>query len=137
MEPATTMKPSTKTRVSPGGVGPGDATVIKTAECTGVRTGLAVGHREPMLRTGEASRGRPAMNFAAVMTEIVAIYKSSAMGDVGIVVVNDRVVVPVGSPVMPSPSKTAEEADSKTYTERNLRTADENAGNRIPSGPHR
>ena len=56
MEPTATMNPPAKARVSSEGVGPGDATVIKTAECTGVRPGLAVWRREPVLRTGESSR---------------------------------------------------------------------------------
>jgi hypothetical protein len=77
------------------------------------------------------------MKIPCVMTEIVAIDERSAMGDVGVVVINDGAVMPVESPVMPSPAKAAEVANSKAYAERNRRASDENAWNRIPSGPHR
>jgi hypothetical protein len=77
------------------------------------------------------------MNIAGMMSEVVAIDERSAMGNVGVVVIDDGAVMPVGSPVMPSPAEAAEEADSKTYTERNRRAANEDSGNRIPSGPHR
>jgi len=137
MEPSATMKPSAKTRVSTGGVGPGDATVVKTAERTGVRAGLAVWRSEPMLRTGDSSRSWATMKVAGAVTEIVAIDERSAMGDVRVVVIDDRAVMPVESPAMPSPAKTAEVANSKTCTERNRGAANEDAGNRIPSGPHR
>ena len=137
MEPTATVKPSAKTRLSTGGVGPGDATVVKTAERTGVRPGLAVWRREPMLRTGESSRSWATMKIAAAMSKIVAIDERSAVGDVPVVVIHDRVVMPVESPAMPSPAKTAEVADSKTCTERNRGAANEDSGHRIPSGPHR
>jgi hypothetical protein len=77
------------------------------------------------------------MKIPCVMTEIVAIDERSAMGDVGVVVINDGAVMPVESPVMPSPAKAAEVANSKAYAERNRRAANEDAGNRIPSGPDR
>ena len=137
MEPSATMKPSAKTRLSSRGVGPGDATVVKTAEGTGVRPGLAVWRREPMFCTGESSRGWAAMKIAAAVSKIVAIDERSAMRDVGVVVVNDPVVVPVESPAMPSPTKAAEVANSKPHAERDRRAANEDSGHRIPSGPHR
>ena len=136
MEPSATVKPSAKTRLPTRGIGPGDATVIKTAERTRVRPGLAVWRREPMLRAGESSRSCASMKIPGVMTEIVAIDERSAMGDVGVVVIDDSAVMPVESPAMPSPAKAAEVANSKAHSERDRRAADENAGNRIPSGPH-
>jgi hypothetical protein len=48
--------------------------VVKTAERTGVRPGLAVWRREPMLRTGESSRSWAAMKIAGAVTEVVAHY---------------------------------------------------------------
>ena len=135
MEPSASVKPSAKTRLSSGGVGPGDATVVITTERTGVRPGLDVWRRRPMLCARESSRSLAAMNIAGAVTEIVAIDERSAMGDVGVVVIDDRAIMPVESPAMPSPAKAAEVANSKAYAKRNRRTADENAGNRIPSGP--
>src|SRR2546430_11672352 len=82
MKPSATVKPATEARVSSGGVGPCDATVVKTAERTGVRTWLAVWRREAMLRAGESSRGWAAMNIASVTSEIAAIDECSAVGNV-------------------------------------------------------
>jgi hypothetical protein len=52
--------------------------------------------------------------------ESIAIDEDSAVGNVGVVVVNDIAVVPVKSPVVPSPPKPAKEsrfeAKSKNHT---------------------
>ena len=77
------------------------------------------------------------MKIAAAMSKIVAIDERSAVGDVPVVVIHDRVVMPVESPAMPPPTKTAEVANSKACAERNRGAANEDAGNRIPSWPHR
>src|SRR6202051_751820 len=69
------------------------------------------------------------------MTEVVAISESSAVRDVGVVVVDDSMVLPVRSPVMPAPAKAAEESDSKANTERQVWTAIPNSWIRIPSRP--
>src|SRR5205807_692758 len=130
-------KPATKTRVTSGGVRPGYATVVKAAEGTRARAGLNVLRREPVVRARKPSRVWTPMEIAGVTTEIAAIDERPAVGNVGVVVIDDRAVMPVESPVMPSPTKAAEVADSETYTEPNRRAADENAGNRIPSRPHR
>ena len=44
---------------------------------------------------------------------IISIHKSCAMGDVGMLVVNNVVAMPVISPVGPPPAKAAKETDSK------------------------
>jgi hypothetical protein len=56
------------------------------------------------------------------MIEGVVIGEDSAVGDVGIVVENDSVVMPIISPIVPTPAKTAEEADAKTEAKRNSRS---------------
>jgi hypothetical protein len=137
MKSASAVKPATKTRLSAEGIRPNGAAMVKTAERTGVRGGLAVWGRKPMLRTCECSCSRTVMTAADVASEIVSINECSAVGNVRIVVIDDRVVMPVESPMMPSPAKAAEVANSKAYTEGNCRAADENSGDWIPSGPHR
>ena len=78
---------------------------------------------KPMLGSGEPSRGRAPMKSVGTtksrisMREIVAIYKGSTVTDVGGVVEHHSPVVPIESPVMPSPAKAAEEPNSKTGTE--------------------
>jgi hypothetical protein len=49
--------------------------------------------------------------------EVIAIYKGSTVADVGGVIEHHSPVVPIESPVMPSPAKAAEEPNSKTGTE--------------------
>lgn len=51
------------------------------------------------------------------VTQIVAINDRSAVGDVGVVVVNHTTTMPVVSPVPPAPSESSEETNSKSDTE--------------------
>src|SRR5271157_2424919 len=67
--------------------------------------------------------------------EIVAIDENSALGNVGVMVVDDPVVVPIVSPVSPAPAETAKKADSKTESERNSGTREEQPRIPIPAGP--
>ena len=59
--------------------------------------------------------GVPAIKAGVI--EIVAIDDRSAVGDVGVVVVDYPVATPVASPVIPTPPKSSEEADSESKTE--------------------
>lgn len=49
--------------------------------------------------------------------EVVTIDDRSAVGDVGVVVVDHPVAMPIAAPVMPAPAKSSKEADSKSDTE--------------------
>src|SRR5579864_2253110 len=69
------------------------------------------------------------------MIHVIAVDKDSAVGDVGVVVKNDSVVMPVISPVMPAPPEPAEEAHSKTKAERDSRSRKEQPRIRIPARP--
>src|SRR5580692_12460554 len=68
--------------------------------------------------------------------EVVAIDENPAMRYVGVVVVNDAVVMPIVAPVVPAPAKPAKEADSKAEAECNSRTCKEQSWVRIPARPH-
>ena len=70
-----------------------------------------------------------------VVAEIIAIDDRPAVGDVGVVVVNNSVVVPIVSPVVPTPAITAEEPNSKTKTKRDSRASKVQSWIRIPAGP--
>ena len=50
---------------------------------------------------------------------VIAIYERSAVGNIDVAVVNDRVVVPVRFPVMPSPSEPTKETDRIAHAEQN------------------
>jgi len=52
-----------------------------------------------------------------VVIEVVAIDDRSTVRDVGVVVVDHSVAVPVASPVMPAPSKSSEVTNSKSNSE--------------------
>src|SRR6266850_4821817 len=69
----------------------------------------------------------------ATMAEIVAIDERVAMRDVGIVVVDHAPVVPVVSPVVPTPAKSAEVADAKAVAEIDTRLAEVESRERIPT----
>src|SRR6266849_10314823 len=71
----------------------------------------------------------------AGVVEGVVISKDSAVGDVGVVVVDDTVAMPIISPVVPAPAKAAEEADSKAEAKRNSRSGKIQSWIPIPAWP--
>jgi hypothetical protein len=80
-----------------------------------------------MLVTRESS-GCPAVKSAgsvksACVIEVVAIDENSAVGYVRVVVVNNSGVMPIVSPMMPTPSKPTEETDPKAESKLNARTS--------------
>jgi len=120
----TSMEASAKAGLPARGKAPGNSAMIKAAECAGVSTGLAVWRRKSMLATRESSRSFAMKSAGSVkpvgtvkspgMIEVIAIDENSAVRDVCVVVVNNSVVMPVVSPVVPTPAKSAVESDSKT-----------------------
>src|ERR1700680_1693076 len=113
--------------------------MIKPAECAGVSAKLAVRRCKSMLATRESSR-RSAMKSGCSMKstgsiEVVAIDENSAVRYVGVMVVNNSVVVPIVSPVVPAPAKPTEEADCKAEAKRNPRTGKVKSRIRIPTRP--
>ena len=82
--------------------------MIEAAECAGMSA------TEFMLRPAESScAGEVATMKSAGAIEGVAIDENSAVGDVGPVVENDPVIMPIVSPASPAPAKPTEEADPK------------------------
>lgn len=69
----------------------------------------------------------------AGVIEIVAIDDCSAMGDIGVVVVDHPVAMPVTAPMIPTPPKSSEEADSESNTERDCGAGKKYSGDRIPA----
>src|SRR6266481_4354790 len=65
----------------------------------------------------------------------VVISEDSAVGYVGVVVVDDTVVMPIISPVVPAPAKAAEEADSRAEAKRNTRSGKVQPWIPIPAWP--
>src|SRR5437016_11018899 len=72
---------------------------------------------------------------AGTIGVVVAIYKSSTVGYVDVAVVNDPVVMPVRSPVMPSPSEAAKETHRIANSKQNSRCGNIESRVPIPSRP--
>ena len=68
--------------------------------------------------------------------EVVAVDENSAVGFVVVVVETNVVVMPIVSPVVPTPAKPAEEANSKAESKRNPRTFNEQPRVPIPARPN-
>jgi len=129
VEPSTAVETSTKARLPASGEASGDSSSIKAAECAGVSSRLAVWRRISMLATGESSgfsatKSASSMKSAGVI-ELVAICEHSAVGLVVVMVETNVVVMPIVSPVVPSPAESAKEADPKSQAKRNPRTGQE------------
>src|ERR1700676_1417766 len=107
------------------------AAVIKTTERAGACTWLSVKRRVSTSVERVAVVEIAVVKIAVV--EVVAIDDRSAVGDVGIVVVNRCAAMPVVSPVMPAPSKSSEEADTESDSKSNPRSRQEDSRHGIPA----
>src|SRR6266850_15901 len=73
------------------------------------------------------------VKIATAAIKVVAIDDGSAVGDVGVVVVNHAMAVPVASPVMPAPTISAEGTDAEPESKSNPRPSQENPRHGIPA----
>src|SRR5260370_34344205 len=78
----------------------------------------------------------PALEVPACVIEGVVIGEDSAVGNVGVMVVNNRMVAPVGSPMVPAPAEPAKIADTKAKAKRDSRARKEQSWIRIPTRPN-
>src|SRR5882672_4756720 len=98
------------------------AAVVKPTERAGACSWLKVRSRRPVRRGTSAARSASVEPVTMVevtaievaVVEVVAIDDRSAVRNVGIVVVNHPMAVPIASPVMPAPTIPSEETDSET-----------------------
>src|SRR5882724_624420 len=144
METASAMKASTEARLPARGEPSGGSPVVKATERTGMGSRRRIGCCKFMLRSGPVERRTSApaqalectsaMKSAGVI-EVVAIDEHSAVGYVGVVVINHAPVTPVGIPVVPAPAKAAEIVDSKAEAESNSRSGKIESRIRIPARP--
>ena len=110
--------------------------MIETAERSGMSAGLGMWRRKAVPRWREASAAGKATTMKSTgAIEVVAIHENSAVRYVGVVVVNDAVVMPIVAPAVPAPAKPAKEADSKAEAKSNSRTGKEQSWVRIPARP--
>src|SRR5467141_2152155 len=73
--------------------------------------------------------------LASPSVKVVPVIKGVAPGVVPVVVISYGSVVPIRSPMMPAPSITSVEADSKADSERQIRAAIPNSGVWVPPRP--
>src|SRR5271169_4547627 len=86
-------------------------------------------------REASAAAGKSTAMEPSGAIEIVAIDENSAVGDVGAVVEHNPVVVPIVSPVSPSPAKPADEANSKAKAPREPCPREAQSRIPVPVGP--
>lgn len=70
------------------------------------------------------------------VVKIVAIGESSAVGDVGVVVIDNGAMSPIKSPVMPTPAVAREESEPEAHAEGNARSRHIEPGIPKPTRPH-
>ena len=74
-----------------------------------------------------------AVEVAAAAIKVVAIDDGSAVGDVGVVVVNHPMAMPIASPVMPAPTISSEETDAEPDSKSNPHPSQEDPRHGIPA----
>src|SRR5713101_1354493 len=137
----TSAGAASKTRPPTRGKASDIATVIKATERPRARPRLKARSRRPVepwtSAAGSASVERVAVVEVAVIevgvAEVVAIDDRSAVRDIGVVVVDHRMPVPVASPVMPAPPISSEEADAEANSKPNPRSKQEDPRYGIPA----
>jgi len=67
------------------------------------------------------------------VVEVVAIDDSSAVRNVGVVVVDHPMTMPIASPVMPAPAKSTKEADAEADSKSNTRSRQKDPRHGIPA----
>src|ERR1700758_4656284 len=145
MKAASTMKAASAMKAAPEARLPAsrkpsrDASMIEATESPGVDASLAVGRRESMLwrPTVKAPPRKAMINPASASVEVITINENSAVGHVPMVVEKDAVMVPIGSPMVPTPAKATKKANAEAETKSNSRTRQVQTGIPVPAWPHR
>jgi hypothetical protein len=110
------------------------AAMIKAAESSGVTTS------ESMLWAPVKSssvKPIPMIEPTSVCVEVSAINENSAARHVTVMIEEDAVVMPVVSPMMPTPSKSTKKANAETETKSDTRARKVQPGIPVPTRPHR
>src|SRR5712664_3462001 len=145
MEPTSMGAPS-KARPPAGRKAPDVSAVIKPTERSGASSRLKVRSRRTVEPRTSAARSvsveRVAMVEVAVVevaliqivvVEVIAIDDGSAVRDVGVVVVDYPVAMPVASPVMPAPTIHSEETDAEPDSKSDPRFGKEDSWHGVPA----
>src|SRR6267154_2117289 len=137
MSPATatmetaSMRAAHEARPPARGKAPDIATVIKPTERPRARSRLKVRCRRPVEPLTCAARPTSVERVAVV--EVVTINDRPAVGDVGVVIVNHPMAMPVASPVMPAPTISSEETDAEPNSKSNPPSGKEDSRHGVPA----
>src|SRR5258708_1243569 len=140
METAS-MGSTSKARPPAGGKAMDIAAVVEATERAGACSWLKARSRRPVESRTSAARPVSVERVAAVnvsvvsvaVVKIVTIDDRSAVRDVGVVVVDYPVAMPVASPVMPAPSVSSEKADPEADSKPNPHSGKEDSRHGIPA----
>ena len=102
--------------------------------CRSVEPGISA--RAVALKSAATTKSVATIQVCTRVIEGVVISEDSAVGDVAVVVEDDSVVMPVISPVVPTPAKAAKEADAETEAKRDSRPGKVQSWIPIPAGPN-
>src|SRR6266851_3194536 len=134
----TSMGTTSKARPPVGGKASDVSAVIKPTERPGACSWLKMRSRRPVEPRTSAVRSSSVERVAMVevaVVEVVAIDDRPAVGDVGVVVVDHPMAMPVRSPMMPAPPISPVEADSEADCVRWVQPAIPDSGILVPSRP--
>jgi len=87
-------------------------------------------------KSASAMKCATVIEVRAGVIEAVVIGENSAVGDIGAVIENNSMVMPVISPVVPPPAKSAKEPDAKAEAKRDSRSGQVQPWIPIPSRPN-
>jgi len=146
----STVETSVEARTSAGGKRMRHASMVESAERAGVdarrraRVQATVvrrsGMRDIIVRSSAGGMSRLRMFVTEVRVpeiramEVRVMVESRTVRAVPVMIVQDVVPVPIGSPVMPAPTKASEDTDPDTQAERNSRAIDVEARDPDPCG---
>ena len=88
---------------------------------------------KPLATTARPASVEPVAMVEVGVVEVVAINDGPAVGDVGIVVVDYPVAMPVASPVMPTPTIPSEETDAEADSKSNSHSSQEDPWHGVPA----
>src|ERR1700756_2219958 len=138
METSASVETPTEARLPARGKAMGGSSMIKATEGAGVGPALAM-RCESMLASRKSSLSSAVKSAGSVksacVVEVLAIVEDSAVGFVTVVVEKDAVVMPVISPVTPSPAKPTKETDPKAQAPGEPWPREVESGIPIPAGP--
>ena len=112
------------------------ATVIKATERAGACSWLSVKGRVRVSVEGIPVIEIVMVEVAAIKVvagDVIAIDDRSAVGDIGVVVVDHPMAMPIASPVMPAPTIPSEETDAESDSKSNPSSGKEDSRHGVPT----